>query len=289
MKTYFDCIPCFIDQALKVARFATDDENIHEQVWREIVRAAGRMDLSEPPALMGQYIHQTVRRFSGNEDPYLPLKEHFNQLALKYLPKLRETVQGSNDPLATAVRLAIAGNIIDFAVRTEFDDDMLDRAIEESLTADMPKSNLDDFRRAVSRAQAILYLGDNAGEIVFDRLLLEQLPTGKITFAVRGGPVINDATMDDARIAGITDLVEVIDNGSDVAGTIVRMCSDEFRRRFATADLIIAKGQGNYETLDHPDKDIFHLLKVKCPVIAQDIGCEVGSVVLQRNNTASNQ
>ena len=288
MKTYFDCIPCFIDQALKVARFATDDENVHEQVWREIVRAAGRMDLSKPPALMGRYIHQTVRRFSGNEDPYRPLKEHFNQLALKYLPKLQERVQGSNDPLETAVRLAIAGNIIDFAVRTDFDDDMLDHAIEESLTADMPKSSLDDFRRAVSRAQNILYLGDNAGEIVFDRLLLEQLPTEKITFAVRGGPVINDATMADARTSGITDLVEVIDNGSDVAGTIVSMCSEDFRRRFAAADLIIAKGQGNYETLDHPDKVIFHLLKVKCPVIAQDIGCEVGSVVLQRNNTPSN-
>ncbi|KPK72028.1 MAG: hypothetical protein AMJ79_16090 [Phycisphaerae bacterium SM23_30] len=285
MKTYLDCIGCFLDQALKSARLVSDDEGMHERVLREILRAAVKMDLTQPPAVMGRFIHQTVRRFSGHEDPYRSIKDHFNRLALGYYPRLKKDIEASGDPLARAVRLAIAGNIIDFAVRSRLDDAKLDQAIEESLRADMSGAVLEDFRGAVRGAERILYLGDNAGEIVFDRLLLEQLPREKVTFVVRGGPVINDATRADAETAGITDLVEVIDNGSDVAGTMLEMCSEEFRCRFEEADLIAAKGQGNYETLNQVNKDIFFLLKVKCPVIARDIGCEVGRLVLQRNNS----
>ncbi|MCK4815836.1 DUF89 family protein, partial [bacterium] len=129
----------------------------------------------------------------------------------------------------------------------------------------------------------ILYLADNAGEIVFDRLLIEQLPYEKITVVVKGKPVINDATMDDAEFAGLTEIVEVFDNGSDAPGTILQDCSQTFRDRFEDADLVIAKGQGNYETLSEVDKDIFFLLKVKCFIIARDIDCEVGEMILQRS------
>jgi uncharacterized protein with ATP-grasp and redox domains len=135
----------------------------------------------------------------------------------------------------------------------------------------------------MNSAKKILYLVDNTGEIFFDKLLIQQMPNDKMTFVVRGYPVINDATLIDAKIAGLTEMVEVIDNGSDAPGTILEDCSKEFLRHFSDADLIIAKGQGNYETLSNSNKCIFFILKAKCPVIARDIGCEIGSLVIQGN------
>ena len=123
-------------------------------------------------------------------------------------------------------------------------------------------------------------LADNAGEIVFDRLLIEQLPIDRVTVAVRGYPVINDATLDDAETAGLTDIVDVISNGSDAPGTLLDDCSEAFRSRFEEADLIIAKGQGNYETLAQSPRPIFFLLRVKCPVVARDLDYPVGSMVV---------
>jgi len=283
MKTYFDCMPCFIRQALDAAKLATDDEQIHEQVVREVLRLASDLDMSQSPPAIGQQIHRLIRELVGEDDPYHRIKKRFNNLALKLYPELRKQIVGSQDRLETAIRLAIAGNIIDFGVNSSVDESDLHKAISESLVADFDNLHLESFRDAVGQAEDIFYLADNAGEIVFDRLLIEQLPYEKVTVVVKGKPVINDATMEDAGAAGLTRIVEVIDNGSDAPGTILESCSEEFRRRFADADLIIAKGQGNYETLSDVEKDMFFILKVKCPVIAQHLDCEVGSFVLVKN------
>ena len=280
MRTYFDCIPCIVRQALEAVRFVTDDEAIHEQVLREVLHSASVMDLRKSPPVMGQRIHRLIRRLTGNDDPYRSVKQHFNRFAMDRYPELKEKINQSSDPLQKAVRLAIAGNIIDFGVNSDLDDLNVQKAIEHSLTAPL-KGNLEDFRRSVLEAQDILYLADNAGEIVFDRLLIEQIPLERITLAVKGSPVINDATVVDAQHVGLTDIVEVIDNGSDAPGTVLEECSEAFKRRFNEADLVIAKGQGNYETLSDVDKSIFFLLKVKCPVIARHIGCEIGSLVIE--------
>ena len=148
---------------------------------------------------------------------------------------------------------------------------------------ELETKTVDELHKQIREAKDILYLGDNAGEIVFDRLFIEQLPYQKLTYVVRGEPIINDVTIEDAREVDMCDLVEVIDNGSDAPGTILDNCSHEFQKRFAYSDLIIAKGQGNYETLSDVDQRIFFLLQVKCPVIARDIGCEVGSFVVKNN------
>jgi len=187
--------------------------------------------------------------------------------------------------METAVRLAIAGNIIDLGVKTSIKESNVEKVIRDCLTADFDNQQVEGFRNAVSRAEKIFYLADNAGEIVFDRLLIEQLPAEKVTVVVKGSPVINDATMEDAEFAGLTEMVEVIDNGSDAPGTILKTCSRIFRNRFEEADLIIAKGQGNYETLSDVDKNIFFVLKAKCPVIARDLGCEVGEMIFRKGKT----
>ena len=231
MKTFFDCIPCFVRQALDSVRLATDDEEVHERLLREVLRAAGEMDLRQSPPAMGQRIHRLIRRLTGQGDPYHEMKDRTTRLALELYPKLRAQVHASADPLETALRLAIAGNVIDMGVNAHFDESHLHEAIEDALSTPL-NGEVCVFIDALSSASTILYLADNAGEIVFDKLLLEQMSVEKVTVAVRGVPVINDATFADAQAAGIPGLAEVIDNGSDAPGTILDDCSIEFRRRF---------------------------------------------------------
>lgn len=283
MRIFLDCIPCFVRQALDSARLVTDDEQIHEKVVREVLRLAADLDMSQSPPAIGQQIHRLIRELVGENDPYRKIKERFNKLALKLYPELRERVRTSEDSFVTAVQLAIAGNIIDFGVNSSLEESCVKETISDSLSGYLDPKQIQGFKDAINAAKKILYLADNAGEIVFDRLLIEQLPCEKVTVVVKGKPVINDATMEDAELAGLTEMVEVIDSGSDAPGTILESCSQAFRDRFEDADLIIAKGQGNYETLSDADKNIFFILKAKCPVIARDLGCEVGEMILRKS------
>lgn len=286
MKTYLDCIPCFVRQTLDSVRFITDDEATHEELLRHVIQSLGEMDLRQPPPMMATRIHRLIRKLTRNRDPYRDVKNRFNALALGLLAGLESRVANSANPLETAIRLAIAGNVIDYGVRSDIDDAHVTEAIDHALSDELLGS-VDEFADAVASADKILYLADNAGEIVFDRLLLAQLPLEKVTLVVKGAPIINDATLDDAEQAGLTDIVTIIDNGSDAPGTILAECSDEFRRRFDEADIIIAKGQGNYETLSDVPKDIFFILKAKCPVIAGHLGCDVGGLVLRRHEATA--
>jgi len=281
VRTYFDCIPCFLRQALDALRRMGGDEAVQEKVLRAVLKAAGEMDLGRSPPAMGQVIHRLIREATGDADPYREAKERLNRLALDLYPGLRRRVVEDSDPLAVALRLAAAGNVIDLGVKSGIAEAEIAGAIGDSLSAPLDGGAVERFRRAADLAENILYIGDNAGEIVLDRLLVEQLGAGKVTFAVRGAPVINDVTVADAEASGMAEMVEVIDSGSDAPGTILEDCSDAFRERFAGAALVLAKGQGNYETLSDADKPVFFLLKAKCPVIARDIGCPVGSLVLQ--------
>lgn len=235
---------------------------------------------------MGQFMHRRIRELTGNDDPYREAKQTQNRTALKLLAQIRREWKDGLTSFDSAVRMAIAGNAIDLAVKAEFGE----RAIQSSVMSCLDEPLLGDlpsFRQAVDAARSILYLTDNAGEIVFDRVLIELLPRKKMTVAVRGHSVINDATMVDAETAGITDIVTVIDNGSDAPGTILEDCSDEFKRLFASTELIIAKGQGNYETLRDASAPIYFLLRVKCPILARDLGCPVGRMVIRSRDGMS--
>lgn len=283
MKMHLDCIPCFMRQALEASRFVTDDEDVHEAVLRELLSDTAEIDLSECPPEVGQKIHRRIREMTGNPDPYSEAKKRFNRLAMDILQELEDEVKASDDPLLHALRLAIAGNVIDLGVPGSDDDDFIREAIHNTLNEPF-FGDAEDFRSAINAAEDILYVTDNAGEIVFDRLLVEQLPVSRVTVSVRGMPVLNDATMEDAKFAGLCELVDVIDSGSDAPGTIISDCSKEFRQAFDKADLIIAKGQGNYESLSDRDENIFFLLKAKCPVIASNIGLPVGTHIASRKD-----
>lgn len=289
MRIYLDCISCFIRQSLEAARLATENERIHEQVVHRVLGLLAELDMHQPPAAMGQQIHRLVRELVGVEDPYHGLKQRFNDIALRLYSRMRHLINESGNPLETAVRLSIAGNIIDLGAKTDIPKVELEKEIEQSLAGDFPGGQLEAFGKAVAEADNILYLTDNAGEIVFDRLLIEQLPVEKVVVAVKGAPVINDATMEDAVRAGLPQIVEVIDNGYDAPGTVLEKCSPLFKSYFDKADLVIAKGQGNYETLSDLHKNIYFILKIKCPVIARDIDGQVGQMILQKTKACKGE
>ena len=283
MRIYLDCISCFIRQALDAARLATDDEQIHKKVVDLVLRLAVDLDMTQSPPVVGQQIHRLIRSLVGSKDPYYKVKKQFNSLALKLYSDLRKQIISSSDSLETAIRLAIAGNVIDFGAKNSLTELEVRKTINDSLNSYLDPQQVQNFKNAVMEAEEILYLTDNAGEIVFDHLLIEQLPIENVTVVVKGAPVINDATIEDANVIGLGRIVEVIDNGSDGPGTILETCSKDFLARFEKADLIIAKGQGNYETLSDINKNIVFMLKAKCPVIAEDIDCYIGETILRTN------
>ncbi len=282
MKSALDCIPCFLSQALNVARQATHDQEVHERILREVLRRASQADMAQTPARFGEGIHRLVRELTGQKDPYLAIKQESNRLALALLPVWRERLRAEKNPRKAAVKLAIAANVIDFGIKGDLTAEQIPAALESSFNAPM-HGNVETLFAAAEGASDILFLADNAGELVFDRLLLELLPREKVTVVVKGGPAINDALMADAAAAGLEGLVALADTGHACAGVVLECCSAEFQRRFAGSGLIIAKGQANFESLDGCDRDVFFLFKAKCAVVARHIGYPVGSLVLHRN------
>ncbi|MGB9616258.1 MAG: damage-control phosphatase ARMT1 family protein [Desulfomonilaceae bacterium] len=287
MKLYVECLPCVMRQAVEATRQCASAPDEQWEILRETARLVSQANVEEPsPALIGA-MHEAARKITGRDDPYREVKAACNKKALELYPQLRNVVSLSDDPLETAVRLAIAGNNIDFVADPHAEQIDLPAAVDEAIQAPLGKDVFQRLREAVDRAKTILYLGDNAGEIVFDRILIEELPREKVCYVVKGRPVVNDVTMEDAEVAGLRDMVEVITNGSAMPGTVLHTCSESFRKRFRETDLIISKGQANYESLEHLDQRIFFLFKAKCHVMTLHLGCPVGAILVVDNGVAS--
>ncbi|MDD4356602.1 MAG: ARMT1-like domain-containing protein [Smithellaceae bacterium] len=278
MKSSIDCIPCFVRQAADAVRMTVPADEDRMRLMRAVLEWMGDIDLDSSPPASVQMIHRRLRGLLPAGDPYREAKDRQNDLAARLIPSIRKRIAESFDSLTMAVRYAITGNILDLGAKNNLGiGDIyaeLQSAPIQPIFGDMAA-----FQKAVSKARQVLYLADNAGEIFFDRLLIEQLAGVKVTLAVRGMPVINDATREDALAAGIDNIAEIIDNGSDAPGTILSDCNAEFRKHFDEADLIIAKGQGNFETLSDAPRDIFFLFRTKCPVISLHSGFCIGTYV----------
>ncbi|MBN1311078.1 MAG: DUF89 family protein [Anaerolineae bacterium] len=278
MKTYLDCYPCFLRQALGASRLAGASDEQQYAILQQVLGILQGLDLTVTPPQIGNQVHQIIRDELSLADPYRSVKMKSTQEALDLYPRLQALIAEANDPLDCAFRLSIAGNIIDLAIIPEAD---LWATVERVLSQDYAVNDGDVLRQRLGEVSEVLFLADNAGETVFDRLLIETLDV-PVTYVVKGGPVINDATLTDAQQAGLDQVARLVDNGSQAPGTILSDCSDEFRDMYNRAELIIAKGQGNYETLSEEGDRIFFLLQTKCELIARDIGVPVGSIILKR-------
>jgi hypothetical protein len=252
--------------------FASDMFGLFNQV---------KHDFSIP--MISRELHVLLKQYSDNPDPYKEAKKQSNDLVLGMYADLKNIVFQAANQFETALRLAIAGNIIDYGIGNQFD---LQGTIDKVLSSDFAIDDSVELKQALSKAKTVLYLGDNCGEMVFDKLFIETMMHPNLIYAVRGAPVINDATLDDAKYVGMDIVADVITNGYDAPSTILENCSAEFRKVFDHADVIISKGQGNLEgLLGQTNKEVYFLLMVKCEVIADALGVKKGDFVVRKNNT----
>lgn len=272
MKTDNECIDCLLEQVRTTVRLCTKDPDLENQIVAEASILLGNIDMTASPPENAIALYRLIAELSSVSDPFATLKEESNVFALTLREKVRNRINNSEDPLYTAVRYAIAANIIDYGARHEFDAfETLSRCMETDLSINDYLQFQKDIQ--VTEGKNILYLADNCGEIVFDALLIEQLVEHgyEVTCAVRGEKIINDATLQDAHVVGLHEVCHVISNGTPCPGTPLASAGDELRKTFYRADIIISKGQGNFETLSDVAAPIFFFLTVKCPVVARYI------------------
>ncbi|NQE44677.1 hypothetical protein C5S31_01475 [ANME-1 cluster archaeon GoMg2] len=280
MKTYLDCIPCFFNQALRAGRIATGDETKLKKLLDEIGLMLSDVPLESSPPETGMLIYEKVREITGVLDPYKELKRASTEEALALYPALKKKVEKSNDKLLTAIRIAIAGNVIDFGVNRNFN---IEEEIAKVLKKDFAIFDYDKFKAYLNKTDKILYIGDNAGESVFDRILIETMKK-PVIYVVRETPVINDVTYEDAIQAGIDKVATIISSGTSAPGTVLGTCNAKFKEVYKNSNFVISKGQGNYEGLSDEKHLIFFLLMAKCWVIANDIGVNEGDIILKGTN-----
>ena len=279
MKTYLDCIPCMMEQALQTGRIATSDESKIKELLDVVGDRIKDIPLENTPPETTTFIYQKIKEITGVNDPYKKIKEQNIQQVIKLYPYLKDIVTNSNDPLLTAIRLAIAGNVIDYGANRHFH---LEDEIEKALKQDFAALDYDQFRTDLEKARSVMYLGDNAGESVFDKLLIETMDK-PVTYVVREEPIINDVTMEDAVNSGIGEVAEIISSGVHTPAIILKLCNENFIKKFNEADLVISKGQGNFEGLSEVKRPVYFLLKAKCRLIARELNVKMNDNIMMRN------
>jgi len=274
-----ECILCRMRQALDVCNFIGADEATKQNVLKRVMEILIRGIDEDLPDGVGFHIQNELKKLTNHGDPYKQVKDESIAKALELYPYLKDLVRKADDPLKTAVELCIAGNVIDFGPSNSHD---IELAVQQVLKAEKSIFHLEEFKSELESARTILILGDNAGETVFDRLLMENIDK-KFYYAVKSEPTINDALLEDAVASGIDQVAEIVKNGSPVGGTHIPSCSEEFKVLFYSADMVISKGQANFESLVKEQRRIFFLFKVKCMLLQKKHGLPLNEFVLLDN------
>jgi len=290
LKAELECFPCIIQQTVSYVRHFINDRNLQRAITNRVLHLLYETSLDITPPEIGKKVYRLIKNITRNEDPFQEIRQKDNQTILKMYQKLKNIIYNNGDPIKTAAKLAIAGNLIDYGANNgKIHMDLISKKINQ---VDLAVNHLGGFLKDLNRIDHVLYLADNAGELVLDKLFIEMIRRFHtsndfaITVVVRGKPVINDAIIDDAQYIGMDKVANVIDNGDDAPGTILKNCSTEMKKYYDEADLIISKGQGNYETLSDENKLIYFFLQAKCPIIANNIGVQVGDLVLMKNTNS---
>lgn len=281
-----ECLPCTLRSCLRLLDSGCLPDADHEQLLRAALSYLAEADWGQSPPALARGLHARLREISGDPDPYRTIKQQGNLAMLARRDELRARIAAAGDPFAAALRLAVAGNVIDFGAQHFID---IDDTVARVLDAPFAIDHAAGLREALDRARSVLYVGDNAGEIVLDALFLETVAHDDVTFLVRGAPVLNDATREDALLAGIDRLARVATTGDDSPGLAPSRAPAEIRALLAAADLVIAKGQGNLEGLWDLPREVVFLLTVKCERIAGLVGVPVGEFVAWRREAPARQ
>ncbi|MDV7186069.1 ARMT1-like domain-containing protein [Lutibacter sp. TH_r2] len=279
MKTYLDCIPCFMQQALRAGRLATTNEKKIKLILDKTGEMVKNVSMNATPAETGMMIYGIVREVTGVKDPFKAIKKQHLKETKAIYPELEKIVANSDDKLLTAIKIAIAGNIIDLGVSRAFD---IVSDVKKILKQEFAVFDYTAFKKQLKKTKNILYIGDNVGESVFDKILINELKK-PVKYAVRSIPIINDVTWEDAIASGLHEVTELIDSGCKSPGVILNQSTPEFLELFNTTGLVISKGQGNYEGLSDCNRQVFFLLKSKCPIIANHLGIEDNAIILKEH------
>lgn len=280
MKLFLDCLPCLLRQVLESSRMATDCERLQKEIMDEAISVLCRYDSFKNSPEIGRDMHNIVKERTGNKDPYFEIKQKDLQTALSLYPKIKKLISNKEDSLYWALKAAATGNVLDSAVGSGSD---IEKNVDEELNKDFALCDHIILKQKLGSAKTILVIGDNTGETVFDGILLEQLSDWDLVYAVRSAPIINDATTEEAYASGLNKYAKIMSTGCDVPGVILEECDKEFLDVFYQSDIVICKGQGNYETLSDCDRDVFFLLKAKCPVLAALLDVNINEYVFKFN------
>jgi uncharacterized protein with ATP-grasp and redox domains len=283
MKSKPECIICSLKQVLSTAKRITSDPALQKKALDSAMIYLKDQVLTITPAeLASDLFHLTCRELK-QQDPFRPDMDDYNQRVLELFPKLRRILDNSGDRIFQAILMAVAGNLIDLGIISEVN---VDETIDSVLRTGLKVNDYHQLKEVLDKSKNLLYIADNAGEIVFDKLLLEEIkksyPLIKITLAVKSGPAANDALRCDAVAAGISQVATIIETGADCLGIPEGRCGVEFWNRFAAADVVIAKGHANFETIIPNGHPVFVLLRAKCEMVAAELGVGVHDSVLKR-------
>jgi len=288
MKLQPECVTCIIAQVKNVTDMLGLPDIEREAAMREThAYLAGANYEGCTPESMGE-LWQILLRHVGEDDPYAEIKSLCNREAMKMVPVTREKIAHAKEPFTVALKYAIAGNLIDYGLEHPVSVEEQNARIDAIANTAFSVDDSERLRAALSSAKTMLYLGDNAGEIVFDKLLIERIrqayPQVEVSFVVKGSAVLNDVTRADALEVGMGELARVIDNGDASPGTVLPRTSESFRRAFAEADVVLSKGQGNFESLGGVEKEhLFFLFTAKCDTVCAEAGVPKFSIVCMEN------
>lgn len=294
MKSYPECIACLFNQTLQAQQTFTLSDGETREVMNTLGSSLRTFEEGISPPVIATVIQHELERLLDREDPYRDIKNESTNRILEHLDEVRHVIRSSSDPLRSAALLAIGGNAIDYGVFGNAVD--VEKVIRDALgtmesTEEATHSlAYEEYKEHLSRSSRLLYILDNAGEVVFDRLLIETMKqmysSLNITVAVRNRPILNDVTLSDAHFAGIDQVADaLVVSACDSAGAVIGQAGPAMQRAYQEADIIVAKGQGNYEAMSDEKGPVYFFLKVKCPAVSRETGEPVGTYLLKRGRS----
>lgn len=294
MELSIECLPCLLAQAVRLTKTHIDSKDAQRQVLQRITMELAKLENNASAPYAAHKIQRVLKDVLQNPDPYREEKYYYNLEMLGLEHDFSEIISSAEDRLGTALKLAAAGNIIDFGPGYDLSREKVLAVIKQTLEKDFPPLVFDSLKSNLAASRRILYLGDNSGEIVFDKMFIRTIkeyhPHLEVKFAARGGAVLNDITEEDAYLVGMEAYADIINNGTDIPGTVLEYCSPEFRCIFNTSDIIIAKGQGNFESLHGCGREnLYYIFLCKCDLFARKCGAKQNDIILMAENSMSNE
>lgn len=279
-----ECVECIVGQIDKATKLLKLETKLSKEIMKEVETRAMKFSFDETPPLVAKDVYEYLALKTGFQDPLKNLKQESIKKAQTYVPLIEKKIEENDDKLFTAIKAAVAGNVIDFATTKEFS---LDEEINSIFDTNFSINDYKIFKDELKKTDALIILSDNAGENVFDKILIKTIkilyPKLKIYYATRGKAIINDITTLEAKQIGIDNYCEVVSTGVDTPGLEKKRASSEFMKLFEKTPLVLSKGMGNFESLEsYKDKKIFFLFKVKCGVVANKIKRNLGEIILKR-------